>query len=174
VSKPNGKILITGGDGLIGSALIWALNERGRDDIIVTGLLGAGEKWKNLVALRFEDYLEADRLLECLDSPRLADVSHIFHLGACSDTTEKDCRYLIENNGDLDTAIKYLDMSIGIQSNWSNNWWRAQGLAKKGRTADAIAAGERALELGKGNATFETVFKTDVQKTIDGWKKGKA
>jgi hypothetical protein len=83
-------------------------------------------------------------------------------------------RYLIENNGDLDTAIKYLDMSIGIQSNWSNNWWRAQGLAKKGRTADAIAAGERALELGKGNATFETVFKTDVQKTIDGWKKGKA
>ena len=98
MSKPNGKILITGGDGLIGSALIWALNERGRDDIIVTGVLGHGEKWKNLVALRFEDYLEADRLLESLDSPRLADVSHIFHLGACSDTTEKDCRYLIENN----------------------------------------------------------------------------
>jgi hypothetical protein len=83
-------------------------------------------------------------------------------------------RYLIENNGDVDTAIKYLDTSIGIQSNWSNNWWRAQGLAKKGRTADAIAAGERALELGKGNTTFENVFKADVQKTIDGWKKGKA
>jgi len=93
-----GKILITGGDGLIGSALIWALNERGRDDIIVTGLLGKAEKWKNLVALRFEDYLEADHLLQNLNSPRLADVSHVFHLGACSDTTEKDCRYLIENN----------------------------------------------------------------------------
>jgi len=93
-----GKILITGGDGLIGSALIWALNERGRDDIIVTGLLGQGEKWKNLVALRFEDYLEADHLLRNLDSARLKDISHIFHLGACSDTTEKDCRYLIENN----------------------------------------------------------------------------
>jgi hypothetical protein len=38
VSKPNGKILITGGDGLIGSALIWALNEQCRDDIIVTDI----------------------------------------------------------------------------------------------------------------------------------------
>lgn len=83
-------------------------------------------------------------------------------------------RYLLENNGDVDTAIKYLDTSIGIQSTWWNNWWRAQGLAKKGRTAEAIAAGERALELGKGNATFENNFKADVQKTIDGWKKGKA
>ena len=82
-------------------------------------------------------------------------------------------RYLLENNGDVDTAIKYLDTSIGIQSTWWNNWWRAQGLAKKGRTAEAIAAGERALELGKGNATFENNFKADVQKTIDGWKKGK-
>ena len=83
-------------------------------------------------------------------------------------------RYLIENGGDVDTALKYLDTSIGIQSVWWNNWWRAQGLAKKGRTADAIAAGEKAMELGKGNNTFEQFFKSDVQKTIDGWKKNKA
>src|SRR5262249_40467947 len=83
-------------------------------------------------------------------------------------------RWLIENNGDVDTALKSLDTSIGIQSTWWNNWWRAQALAKKGRTAEAIAAGERAMEIGKGNATFENNFKADVQKTIDGWKKGKA
>jgi ADP-L-glycero-D-manno-heptose 6-epimerase len=93
-----GKILVTGGDGFIGSALIWALNERQRDDIIVTGFLGKSEKWKNLAPLRFEDYLEADCLLDILDSPRLAGVDTVFHLGACSDTTETDCRYLIENN----------------------------------------------------------------------------
>ena len=83
-------------------------------------------------------------------------------------------RYLVESGGDLDTALKHLDTSIGIKSTWWNNWWRAQALAKKGRTADAIAAGEKALEIGKGNDTFEQFFKADVQKAVDGWKKGKA
>jgi len=78
----------------------------------------------------------------------------------------------LQRRGDLDTALQYLDTSIGIKSTWWNNWWRAQALAKKGRTADAIAAGEKALELGKGNDTFEQFFKADVQKTVDGWKKG--
>jgi hypothetical protein len=83
-------------------------------------------------------------------------------------------RYLIENGGDVDTALRYLDTSIGIKSTWWNHWWRAQALAKKGRTADAVAAGEKALEIGKGNETFEQVFKADVQKAVDGWKKGKS
>jgi hypothetical protein len=83
-------------------------------------------------------------------------------------------RYLVETGGDVDTALQYLDTSIGIKSTWWNNWWRAQALAKKGRTADAIAAGQKALELGKGNETFERVFKADVEKAVDGWKKGKS
>jgi hypothetical protein len=83
-------------------------------------------------------------------------------------------RYLVENNGNLDTALQYLDTSIGIKGTWTNTWWRAQALAKKGRTADAIAAGEKAMQLGKGDETFEKFFMSDVQKTLDGWKKGKA
>lgn len=83
-------------------------------------------------------------------------------------------RYLIENGGDVDTALNYLDTSIAVKATWWNTWWRAQALAKKGRTADAIASGEKALELGKGNQTFEQFFKADVQKAVDGWKKGKA
>lgn len=83
-------------------------------------------------------------------------------------------RYLVETGGDLDTALRYLDTSIGIKSTWWNNWWRAQALAKKGRTPDAIAAGEKTLEIGKGDEVFEQNFKADVQKTVDGWKKGKA
>jgi hypothetical protein len=83
-------------------------------------------------------------------------------------------RYLVENNGDLDVALRYLDTSVGIKSTWWNNWWRAQALAKKGRTADAIAAGEKTLEVGKGDDTFEQFFKADVEKTLESWKKGKA
>ncbi len=94
----DGKILITGGEGFIGSALIWALNERGREDIIVSGFLGQSEKWRNLAPLRFEDYIDADLLFQFLDSPRLQNVRTIFHLGACSDTTETDAAYLLKNN----------------------------------------------------------------------------
>lgn len=95
-----GKILVTGGAGFIGSALIWALNNKGLDNILVTDFLGKDERFKNLVPLKFNDYMEADVLIDQLmhDSDILKDISIIFHLGACSSTTERDCRYLIENN----------------------------------------------------------------------------
>jgi hypothetical protein len=83
-------------------------------------------------------------------------------------------RYLLENGGDLDTAIGYLDTSIAVQPTWWNHWYRAQALAKKGRAAEAIASAEKAQQLGKGDNIFENFFKEDVQKAVDGWKKGKS
>ena len=51
-----GRILVTGGAGFIGSAVVWGLNRRGATNILISDFLGRDEKWKNLRALRFSDY----------------------------------------------------------------------------------------------------------------------
>jgi ADP-L-glycero-D-manno-heptose 6-epimerase len=96
----DGRILVTGGAGFIGSALVWALNRRGQSDIVITDFLGSDEKWKNLVPLRFADYVEADEFRRHLaENPAMfGKFSAVFHLGACSATTEKNAAYLIDNN----------------------------------------------------------------------------
>ena len=83
-------------------------------------------------------------------------------------------RYLLDTGGDLDTALGYLDTSIGIKPTWWNNWIRAQVLAKKGRSADAVVAAQKALELGKNEETFQNFFKADVEKSVADWKKAKS
>jgi len=92
-------IIVTGGAGFIGSALIAALNKRQITDILVVDELGTDQKWKNLRNLSFADYVEKDDFLEMVIEDKLnSSVKTVFHLGACSDTTESNASYLIKNN----------------------------------------------------------------------------
>ncbi len=92
-------IIVTGGAGFIGSALIAALNKRQITDILVVDELGTDQKWKNLRNMSFADYVEKDDFLEMVIEDKLdSSVESIFHLGACSDTTETNASYLIKNN----------------------------------------------------------------------------
>ncbi|MCG3175666.1 MAG: ADP-L-glycero-D-manno-heptose-6-epimerase [Candidatus Omnitrophica bacterium] len=93
-------IIVTGGAGFIGSVMVWRLNEAGIKDILVVDQKAEGSpKWSNLKKRRYTAYLESDALLSEIASGKLSGkVEAVFHMGACSSTTEMDTAYLRENN----------------------------------------------------------------------------
>ncbi|CEP38202.1 ADP-L-glycero-D-manno-heptose-6-epimerase [Halomonas sp. R57-5] len=97
-------IVVTGGAGFIGANIVKALNARGRNDVMVVDDLRDGTKFINLADCTLADYLDKDDFLtrvkvalkgESVDLPK---IDAIFHEGACSDTTEWDGHYMMENN----------------------------------------------------------------------------
>lgn len=107
-------IIVTGGAGFIGSVLISELNKRGREDILVVDRLYNSEKWKNLRNLKFDDYIHADEFFMSGILEELENVEAVFHMGACSSTTEMDMDYLMENNVNFSRAIWQYCASEGI------------------------------------------------------------
>ena len=76
----------------------------------------------------------------------------------------------LNDSGQADRALAMIDKSIAIQDNWRNQWLRAQIQQKKGNKAEAIAAANRAQELGKGDQAFETNGKAQITKAMASWK----
>src|SRR3989339_1245440 len=92
-------IVVTGGAGFIGSAIVWKLNKLGQDKIIIVDELGKDEKWKNLNGLKYSDFYHKDDFMGLVLQRGLPfKATAILHLGACSSTTEKDADFLIDNN----------------------------------------------------------------------------
>lgn len=93
-------IIVTGGAGFIGSALVWGLNERGEQDILIVDDIDHDEKEHNLAELHYEQLVGIKDFRSQLMARDFDDlgVTTIFHLGACSSTTEQNWEYLKDNN----------------------------------------------------------------------------
>lgn len=139
--KPTDLILVTGAAGFIGSALVWELNRRGFERILITDVLGTDEKWRNLVPLRYEDYLDASQLFPAIESGALDEVRWIFHLGACSATTERDAAYLMENN--FRYTAKLAD-------------WAVSGKRRMVYASSAATYGDGSASMADGHAQLES------------------
>lgn len=124
--------IITGAAGFIGSALLRELNNRGISNILAVDNLGESEKWQNLVKGQYLAYLHRDDFIQRIREDNLLDslepefgppsfpggisrVKAIFHLGACSSTTERDADYLIQNNLEYSKTLCDYALRRGIR-----------------------------------------------------------
>ncbi len=88
--KSNTPNLITGAAGLIGSSLAWRLNALGYTNLTLVDRLGKTDKWRNLVGLKYTEYLEADAFADLIaeisdhDKYPACPWKVIFAFGACS------------------------------------------------------------------------------------------
>jgi ADP-L-glycero-D-manno-heptose 6-epimerase len=97
-------LIVTGGGGFIGSALVWALNEAGRADIVIVDRFGHDEKWRNIAKRDFFEIVAIEKLPAWLD--RFGrEVEAVFHLGANASTTERDADLVIDTNLNASIAL---------------------------------------------------------------------
>lgn len=98
-------IIVTGGAGFIGSAIVWRLNSLGYDNIIIVDELGKDEKWKNLVGLKYSDFINKDIFIDNVERGLDNNAESIIHMGANSSTTEKNADLLIKNNYEYSKSL---------------------------------------------------------------------
>lgn len=108
--------IVTGGAGFIGSNVVAHLNQRGIRDILLVDDLGTDERWRNLLGLQVDEIWPVARFREAI---RIADLPHpvrtIYHLGACSATTETDASYLLDNNYECTKEICRFCLNAGVR-----------------------------------------------------------
>ncbi len=79
-------------------------------------------------------------------------------------------RWLLDNDGDLDRALGFINTSESIKPTWWNTWVKAQILGKQGDKAGAVASATKAQDLGKSDAIFTEFFADQVAKSIASWQ----
>lgn len=101
-------IIVTGAAGFIGSCIVKKLNDQGRKDIICVDRFEDDDKWLNLRGLHYDEYIHADEFIQADVMETLfanETIEGIYHMGACSSTTERNVDYLMRNNVDYTKII---------------------------------------------------------------------
>jgi ADP-L-glycero-D-manno-heptose 6-epimerase len=107
--------IVTGGAGFIGSNIARDLIGRGHDDVVIVDELTDGHKFENIADLNIADYMDKDELVQRLGSRDfVTDIKAVLHQGACSETTEWDGRFMMQNNYSYSKALLHQCLHSGI------------------------------------------------------------
>jgi ADP-L-glycero-D-manno-heptose 6-epimerase len=100
-------IIVTGGTGFVGSAVVWGLNGRGEENILVVDRIDHDEKEHNMEALKYEQIINGDEFREKLRAGFYDDkgVEAIIHLGAITSTTADDKAEITDINEEWSKEI---------------------------------------------------------------------
>lgn len=101
------------------------------------------------------------------DAQAMASISR--ETGRTWRTYNAAARYMLDNNKELETGMKYVDQSISLSNEWFNNWTKAELYNAMGRKADAYKYAVIAKELGDKNPDG-FFYKDRVEKAIADWK----
>jgi DUF2911 family protein len=84
-------------------------------------------------------------------------------------TRAQAASFALQNKLSAEEAMGWLDESIKIKETLGNVGLKARALAEQGKTAEAIAAGERAIQLGKDAKANSTAI-ANMEKLVAEWK----
>lgn len=84
-------------------------------------------------------------------------------------TRAQAANYALSNKLIVEEAMGWLDQSIKIKETFGNVGLKARVLAEQGKTAEAIAAGEKAIQIGKDAKVNPTAI-ANLEKLVAEWK----
>jgi ADP-L-glycero-D-manno-heptose 6-epimerase len=98
-------IIVTGAAGFIGSVIVQQLNKAGREDLLLCDHFESGDKWKNLKGLKYDSFVQVEDLFQHPLWKKQKAIDAIYHMGACSDTTELNMDFLYKNNTEFTNRL---------------------------------------------------------------------
>ena len=97
-------IVVTGAAGFIGSCIVRKLNDEGHWNLILVDEFSRADKNRNFKGKNFIARIHRNNFIEWFERCQ-EDVEVVFHMGARTDTTEKDTAIFDELNLNYSKAI---------------------------------------------------------------------